>query len=218
MSNFYCLPGRAGGTPFGLALKLRESAQKESEVADARTRKIEERLRRAQESLATATAQRSEDVTLQESLKAMVENQLRVRAQLAKDLDVARSNAVSATERLNRKEQESAAAEARYISRLERRTSELKSLWAIHFAKVDFRQQPLRWTAEQDFVGRLEIERAIKELVDAPDPVKLSRSRMHTTHEHHSRFTIPKGVECRLFFVVSQGRIDVRRICKKKDF
>jgi hypothetical protein len=200
-----------------VALKLQESARKESEAAEARSRKIEERLLRAQESLAAAAAQRSENATLQESLKAMVENQLRLQAQLAKELGETRSNAATATERLNRKEQESTIAEAHYVSRLERRTSELKSLWGIHFAKVDFRQQPLRWAAEQDFVGRLEIERAIKELVDAPDPVKLSRSRMHDTHEHHSRFTIPKGVECRLFFVVSQGRIEVRRMCKKKD-
>jgi hypothetical protein len=54
-------------------------------------------------------------------------------------------------------------------------------------------------------------------VAEGPDPVKLSRSRMHATGEHHSRFTIPDRVECRLFYAVKDGRIDVRRMCKKKD-
>jgi hypothetical protein len=45
----------------------------------------------------------------------------------------------------------------------------------------------------------------------------LSRSRMHATHEHHSRFTIPNGVECRLFYAVKGGRIQIKRMCLKKD-
>ena len=167
---------------------------KASRVSD-----IEKRLRRAQESLATITAKRSEDAAFQESLKAMVEHQCKLQAKLTEELAEARADAAVSKERLNQKEQERAEAEARYVSRLERRVTELTALWGIRFATVDFRQQPSRWAAEQDFGGRLEIERALKELVDAPDPVKLSRSRMHVTHEHHSRFTIPKGVECRMF-------------------
>jgi len=38
----------------------------------------------------------------------------------------------------------------------------------------------------------LEIERALKALADSPDPVRLSRSRMHTG-EHYLGFTIPEG-------------------------
>ena len=127
-----------------VALKLRESARKESEIADARSRKLEERLGRGQEKLATATAQRSDDATLQESLKAMMANQLKLQAEDAKELREARTNAAAATERLKRKEQQSAQARAQYASRLERRTNELRALWGVHFAKVDFRQQPLR--------------------------------------------------------------------------
>jgi hypothetical protein len=59
--------------------------------------------------------------------------------------------------------------------------------------------------------------RALKALADAPDPVRLSRSRMHTG-EHHSGFTIPDGVECRLFYSVAGGRIEISRMCQHKDF
>lgn len=82
---------------------------------------------------------------------------------------------------------------------------------------MEFSQQALRWSAEQDFRGRIEIERALKEMHEAADPVKLSRSRMHATGEHHSRFTLADGVECRLFYVVRNGNVEIRRMCKKKD-
>jgi hypothetical protein len=91
------------------------------------------------------------------------------------------------------------------------------SIWSIHYPRIDFSQQSLRWSAEQDFGGRVEIERAMRELSEADDPVTLSRSRMHATREHHSRFTIPTGVECRVFYVVHNGRIEIRRMCMKKD-
>lgn len=93
----------------------------------------------------------------------------------------------------------------------------LKALWAVHFPKIDFQPQPLRWYSEQQFNARVEIERALRILADAHDPVRLSRSRMHDTGEHHSRFTIPDGIECRLFYRVKDGRIEVSRMCQRKD-
>jgi hypothetical protein len=93
----------------------------------------------------------------------------------------------------------------------------LKASWAVHFPKIDFQQQPLHWCVEQDFRARLEIERALKTLADAPDPVRLSRSRMRNTGEHHSEFTIPHGVECRLFYSVKGRRIEISRMCQRKD-
>jgi hypothetical protein len=146
-----------------------------------------------------------------------VQGQQRTISQLQEELRKALDGASTAKAKLVSQERETLEAEARYVSRLERRSKELRELWEIHYPRIDFSQQPVRWSAEQDFKGRIEIERALKELAEADDPVTLSRSRMHATHEHHSRFTIPNGVECRLFYMVKGGRIQIKRICLKKD-
>ena len=43
-------------------------------------------------------------------------------------------------------------------------------------------------------------------------------ARMYGLAWDASRFTIPDRVECRLFYTVKAGRIDIRRLCKKKDY
>ncbi len=192
-------------------------AQKSADQALHRVQSLEERLRRAEASLASALASQHNEQQLNSALQSLINKQQSAIRELNVELENARKSDDQLKAHLEKRKRDFTEAEMRFVSRRERRAKELQSLWAIHFPKIDFHQQPLRWCAEQDFSGRLEVERALKELADAPDPVKLSRSRMHDSHEHHSRFTIPKGVECRLFYTVSNGRISIRRMCKKKD-
>ena len=167
--------------------------------------------------MASALTNQHDGQQLNTALQSLIAKQQEMIRALKCDLENTRKTDDRLKTELEKRNKDASEAEMRFVSRLERRTKELHSLWAIHFPKIDFNSQPLKWCAEQDFNGRLEIERALKELADAPDPVKLSRSRMHDTHEHHSRFTIPKGVECRLFYTAGEGRINIRRMCKKKD-
>lgn len=200
-----------------LAASALDRAQSGSREATGRIETLQSRLRRAEELLASATANRSDNSTLQGALESVVQGQQRTISQLQDELRKALDGASTAKAKLVNQERETLEAEARYVSRLERRSKELRELWEIHYPRIDFSQQPVRWSAEQDFKGRIEIERALKELAEADDPVTLSRSRMHATHEHHSRFTIPNGVECRIFYAVKGGRIQIKRMCLKKD-
>jgi uncharacterized protein YaaW (UPF0174 family) len=186
-------------------------------AAEERIANLSKKLRRAEETLASYAARQSTDAGLQSSLRTLAEVQQNAIRDLKTELDAAKRTLQHTTTRLELQASQTAVAEARYIHRLERRGKELKELWSLHFPKMQFSPQTLHWSAEQDFRGRIEIERALKEMHEARDPVKLSRSRMHTTGEHHSRFTLADGVECRLFYVVRNGIIEVRRMCKKKD-
>jgi hypothetical protein len=183
----------------------------------ARVRRSEERLRDAEKTLASSQAKMASEANLSEYLKQIVIRQQERIANHNRELAEHRVELESARKQADFSKERASQAEERYLNRLERRSAELKALWSIHFPKFDFHQQPFRWTAEQDFGGRLEVERSLRELADAPDPAKLSRSKIRTTGEHHSRFTIPDRVECRLFYKVKDGRVEIRRLCKKKD-
>lgn len=192
------------------------AAKRDSAKAEEHVRSLERRLRRAEELLASVTAKSNSDSALQEALKAQIQIQHREISRLSAELKSAEADAASAKECLNRKERAHAEADGRFVSRLERRSREIEALWGVHFPKFSFHPQPLRWAAGLDFPARIEIERALKELADAPDPAKLNRSKMHTG-DLHSRFVIPKGVECRMFYRTKGGRVEVSRMCKKKD-
>jgi hypothetical protein len=194
-----------------------EIAQRSLDESDKRIRTLEQRLQRTEELLATSSSRQNTGSQLNNSLESQIRGQQESIVGLKKELELASRATNEFNVQLAKEKKNAADSEARFVNRLERRTKQLKALWGVHYPKIDFHQQPLYWSAEQDFAGWLEIERALKELADAPDPVKLSRSRMHTTHEHHSRFTIPNGVECRMFYTVKNGRIELHRICKKKD-
>jgi uncharacterized protein YaaW (UPF0174 family) len=200
-----------------LASHTLETTQKSANDAERRMRLVEDRLRRAKASLASSSSRQNAESQLNSSLEFLISTQQQSIIELRENL----VRATKATEdfkvQLARERQNAADSDARFVNRLERRAKQLRALWTVHYPNIDFNQQPLRWAAEQDFAGWLEIERALKELADAPDPVKLSRSRIHATHEHHSKFTIPNGVQCRMFYAVKNGRIDLRRMCKKKD-
>ena len=185
-------------------------------VAEERIANLSKKLRRAEEALASYAARQSTDAGLQSSLRTLAEEQRNAIGYLKTELDAAKRTLQQTAAKLELQANQTAEAEARYINRIERRGKELKELWSVHFPRMEFSPQALRWSAEQDFRGRIEIERALKEMHEAGDPVKLSRSRYHTG-EHHSRFTLADGVECRLFYVVRNGTIEVRRMCKKKD-
>lgn len=185
-------------------------------VAEERIANLSKKLRRAEEALASYAARQSTDAGLQSSLRTLAEEQRNAIGYLKSELDAAKRTLQQTAAKLELQANQTAEAETRYINRIERRGKELKELWSVHFPRMEFSPQALRWSAEQDFRGRIEIERALKEMHEAGDPVKLSRSRYHTG-EHHSRFTLADGVECRLFYVVRNGTIEVRRMCKKKD-
>lgn len=155
-------------------------------------------------------------------LELSAEEQELIKAYAAEERKASVSNA-RAGDRLSQLERDFASASAQRsgaissVGRFNGEAKKLKALWAVNFPKIDFQQQPLRWCAEQDFGARLAIERALRRLADEPDPVRLSRSKMHNTHEHHLGFTIPDGVVCRLFYVVNDGNIEISRMCQRKD-
>lgn len=200
-----------------VAAKALETAQRDSIESQSRIKKLEERLRQAEQSLASTLSKQSAGTLLQSAMESVIQSQQATINRLKNEVLAANQEAAAKQQKLEQKEKDDADADSRFVSRRERRARELKELWSIHFPRLDFHQQPLRWAAEQEFRGRLEIERALKEMVEADDPVALSRSKMRTTGEHHSRFTIPKNVECRLFYSAKDGRITIRRLCKKKD-
>ncbi|HXE08232.1 MAG TPA: hypothetical protein VN612_10070 [Acidobacteriaceae bacterium] len=199
------------------ATQALEVARATATAADERIATLSRRLQRAEELLASYAARQSTDASLQSALRKLVEDQSKGISSFRMELEAAKSTAEQASAKLEVQKNHTAAAECRYVSRLEKRGKELRDLWSIHYPRMEFSQQALRWSAEQDFRGRIEIERALKEMHEAADPVKLSRSRMHATGEHHSRFTLADGVECRLFYVVRNGNVEIRRMCKKKD-
>lgn len=192
-------------------------AQKSLDGSTSSVSKLVSRLSKAEVRLAAAVGKNYEDQALRASLERQMEVERREIARLAGELDRARSNAEMNKKDLADREFQLGRAKQKHNSHLERRSKELKALWSIHFRNMDFQPQPLRWAADQDFAAWLEIERALKEMSDSSDPAALSRSKMHVTGEHHSSFTIPNGVPCRIFYIVSAGRIEVRRMCKKKD-
>jgi hypothetical protein len=199
------------------AQKALEHVERQAGQANSAASLQENLLKRAEDRLAEITSRSYTDQALQASLKQQFQDERKRRETLVTDLAKAKLEAEGIRERLADAKREQERLEALHVSRRERRSKELKQLWAIHFPKVDFQPQPLRWAAEQDWESRLEIERALAELARADDPVTLSRSKIHTTHEHHSGFMIAGGVPCRLFYKVVEGRIDVRKMCKKKD-
>jgi hypothetical protein len=187
-----------------------------SQAADASS--LQERLlKRVEEKLAEMTSRSYSDQVLQASLEQHFQSERKRREQLVTDLAKAKLEAEVIHERLAKAKREKEQLEELHVNRRERRGKELKQLWAIHFPKIDFQPQPLRWAAEQNWESRLEIERALTELARADDPVTLSRSKIRTTNDHHSGFKIAGGIACRLFYKVADGRIDVRKMCKKKD-
>lgn len=196
---------------------LFERAKDEAESEKRKREAAERKLADAEQSLRGMIHRVAADNNLQNSLETQICS-LRRRVE---ELTVACEESAREIERT-----EAALAQAQsraenahrvYESRLTKRKSELEMLWSIHFPTVKFAPQAIRWAAEQDFGGRLEIERALKELADADDPVQLSRSKMHTTGEHHSGFTIPHGVPCRIFYTASGKNIRISRMCKRKD-
>lgn len=199
------------------ASDAKRAAQRNADKNDASVRSYEERLRRVEDRLAATVQKTLEDQALKTALKSQMDQDRRTKQRLEEELVSAKNEAENSLRLLSEKSQEEERAVSRHHKHLERRSSELKALWSIHFKNLDFHSQPLRWAADQDFSGWLEIERALKELSEATDPVILSRSKMHTTGEHHLGFTIPHKVPCRIFYVVSNGRIGIRRMCKKKD-
>lgn len=199
------------------AQKALEHIERQASQANGTESRQDSILKRAEERLAEITSRSYTDQALQASLKQQLQHERDRREKLVTDLAKAKLEAEVIRERLADAKRERERLEALHVSRRERRSNDLKQLWAIHFPKVDFQPQPLRWAAEQDWKSRIEIERALAELARADDPVTLSRSKIHTTNEHHSGFMIAGGVPCRLFYKVVDGRIDVRRICKKKD-
>jgi hypothetical protein len=199
------------------AQKALEHIERQASQANGAASLQESLLKKTEDQLAEITSRSYDDQVLQASLQQQLQKERKRREKLITDLAKAKLEAEVIRERLIDAKREQERLEALHVSRRERRSKELRELWAIHFPKVEFQPQPLRWAAEQDWESRLEIERALAELARADDPVTLSRSKMHATNEHHSGFTIAGGVPCRLFYKVAAGRIDVRKMCKKKD-
>lgn len=196
---------------------LKEDAEAQVKKHVASVLACKDRLRKAEQRLGESIEKSMQDQTLKASLEFQITLERRVIERMASELEQAVSEAAKSRTALAEKEREAEHAAKRHVNRLERRSKELSALWGVHFQNMAFDPQPLRWAAEQDFLAWMEIERALKDLSDAKDPVALSRSKMRVTGEHHSAFVIPDRVPCRIFYVVEKGTIRIKRMCKKKD-
>ena len=121
-----------------LAAQSLSYAQKSVDVADENVKKLKERERRHEEVIASLTSKAATDFSLQESLKLLLNNEVQARASISSDLQRALYESEVLKEKLKSKERENLLAESFYISRLERRSDELKSLWNVHFPPVRF--------------------------------------------------------------------------------
>jgi hypothetical protein len=80
--------------------------------------------------------------------------------------------------------------------------------WSIHFPRISFDRQPVRWVVHKRHKERLSLERKLIELNQSEDPAALSLGKMRASGEHHLRFKL-EHVECRMYYKVSDQRIQI---------
>jgi uncharacterized protein (DUF697 family) len=96
---------------------------------------------------------------------------------------------------------------------------QLECSWKVHFPKLRFETQPIRWTASRvQHREQLHVEIQLRQLNDIQDPGTLiqNRGKMVKSGEHHLRFVCGE-VESRLFYRVGEGKRIVTCICHKHE-
>lgn len=84
----------------------------------------------------------------------------------------------------------------------------LLDFWKIHFPRITFERQPVRWTVRKHHKARLSLENKLLELSHSDDPAALSLGKMRASGEHHLRFKLEQ-VECRMYYRVNGQAIHI---------
>lgn len=87
----------------------------------------------------------------------------------------------------------------------------LLDFWTIHFPRITFERQPVRWTVRKRHNERLSLEKKLIELSQSDDPAALSLGKMRASGEHHLRFRLEQ-VECRMYYRVTGQAIHVTEL------
>ena len=80
--------------------------------------------------------------------------------------------------------------------------------WSIHFPRIIFDRQPVRWIVHKRHKERLSLERKLMELNQSDDPAALSLGKMRTSGEHPLRFKLEQ-VECRMYYRLRGQKIEI---------
>jgi hypothetical protein len=80
--------------------------------------------------------------------------------------------------------------------------------WLVHFPRIAFDRQPVRWVVHKRHKERLSLERKLMELNQSDDPAALSLGKMRASGEHHLRFKLEQ-VECRMYYSVRGQQIQI---------
>jgi hypothetical protein len=115
---------------------------------------------------------------------------------------------VVASAELNRLEREASQKKGAQTSFEDGEAKRILDFWSIHFPRISFDRQPIRWVVHKRHKDRLSLERKLIELNQSEDPAALSLGKMRTSGEHHLRFKLVQ-VECRMFYRVSGLRIQI---------
>jgi len=95
------------------------------------------------------------------------------------------------------------------------RIKEQRELWSVQYPSLAFDSQPIRWTLQKGHRDRLQIESVLRRLCNEE---RLDhRGRMSNTHEHHVGFKLCGGIDARLYYNLSVGKVLVTLMCKKNE-
>jgi hypothetical protein len=128
-------------------------------------------------------------------------------AELSRAEQYKREIALLTSER-DRLEREAAQQRERRTSFEDGEAKRLLDFWAIHFPRIIFERQPVRWVVRKRHKERLSLERKLIELSQSDDPAALSLGKMRTPGEHHLRFKLDQ-VECRMYYRVKGTNIQI---------
>ncbi len=90
--------------------------------------------------------------------------------------------------------------------------------WNVHFDKMEFKSQPLRWTADKHFNERLDIEQTLKELHEMDDPNNMSKSKLTELPDNpsHCKFSLGNR-PARIAYKVKNNKIYIKLMYLRKN-
>lgn len=127
------------------------------------------------------------------------------------DVEYYKKEIAIVTKECDRLERESAQLRERKMHFEDGEGKRLTDLWAIHFPKISFGHQPVRWILRKHHNEQLSIEKKLMELVQSDDPAALSLGKMNASGEHHLAFRLEQ-VECRMYYRVKGQTITITEL------
>ena len=197
--------------------KVYTEVQKQLDELKQKYERARAQVDRQQQLLDKTNADLLTDKSLQASMTSML-NSAEISLASALKSSAALGNEIERLTTLAAKlKRDATEAQTRHLNQLEKSKTAIRELWQIHFPRMQFDSQPLRWAAEQDLPAFLEMERALAVLANADDPVEVSTGKMYGSGHDHMRFTIPVNLACRVFYTTKGRSVVVKWMGLKKD-